>query len=409
MVQYEKRVLNALLDSYENSLLFTGENKVKISIDFPFTKKKMPEYFDESSYEYEKIHISMKELEKKGFLEIIWKKGKENHIISKVILKIENLEQIYAYTKRASKSDLIVKNLKLLREYQKKYDTPVCLELSEYLIERIEKNQSVKEYIDLAKGKETEMLFKGIFAVEANKRQYYIREFSIEVFHDTKVFEQIIGKVVKALRNFSDGFEEKETSEVLAEYGIYHTPNYVYFKGDIRLMVCQEEYNIGSLKQGIGISGEDLSAVRFLDMAAVHQVITIENLTTFFRWKEPESLIIYLGGYHNAVRRELLKSVYEALPGAKYYHFGDIDAGGFEIYRDLCEKTRIPFNMYRMNLAILQKYQKYGKPLKENDRVRLNKMLNGPLGKMEGFCEMVQYMLENNVKLEQECILQKDT
>ena len=120
MVQYEKRVLNALLDSYENSLLFTGENKVKISIEFPFTKKKMPEYFDESSYEYEKIHISMKELEKKGFLEIIWKKGKENHIISKVILKIENLEQIYAYTKRASKSDLIVKNLKLLREYQKK-------------------------------------------------------------------------------------------------------------------------------------------------------------------------------------------------------------------------------------------------------------------------------------------------
>lgn len=41
MMQYSKLILNSLLDSYENSLLFTGENKVNRPIAFPFVKKKI--------------------------------------------------------------------------------------------------------------------------------------------------------------------------------------------------------------------------------------------------------------------------------------------------------------------------------------------------------------------------------
>ena len=49
MAHYDARMLNGLLDSYENSLLSRGENKVAIHIAFHFTKKTMPEYFNESS------------------------------------------------------------------------------------------------------------------------------------------------------------------------------------------------------------------------------------------------------------------------------------------------------------------------------------------------------------------------
>ena len=79
-MQYEKRILNQLLDSYENSLLSRGENKVTVHIAFPFTKKTIPEYFDESSLAYEEIHAVLKGLEQKGYISIVWKKGKENHI-----------------------------------------------------------------------------------------------------------------------------------------------------------------------------------------------------------------------------------------------------------------------------------------------------------------------------------------
>ena len=51
MVQYDRKVLNRLLDTYENSLLSTGENKRMIQIEFRFTKTSIPSYFDESSNE----------------------------------------------------------------------------------------------------------------------------------------------------------------------------------------------------------------------------------------------------------------------------------------------------------------------------------------------------------------------
>ena len=131
----------------------------------------------------------------------------------------------------------------------------------------------------------------------------------------------------------------------------------------------------------------------------VKQVITIENLTTYFRWQEEDSLLIYLGGYHNGVRRGLLREIYASFPEAVYCHFGDIDAGGFEIYRDLREKTGIPFRMYHMDLETLQRYEAYGKRLTENDRKRLLTMRERP-----ELTQMIDYMLEHDVKLEQECI-----
>lgn len=197
MAQYERKILNGLLDSYENSRLFTGENKVNISIDFPFNKKKIPAYFDESSYEYENIHSAMRELEEQGLINIIWKKGKENHIISKVVLNLEQLDRAYRYVKRIPKAELVAFNIAVLENCRRIYDTPVCRRFIAYLLERLCAHQSVKEYMDLEDCQKTELLLKGIFEIERNQRQCYIREFSIEVFHDSKVLENISSRLGK--------------------------------------------------------------------------------------------------------------------------------------------------------------------------------------------------------------------
>ena len=405
MVQYDRKILNALLDSYENSRLFTGENKRNISIDFPFHKKKIPAYFDESSYEYERIHSSMQELEEQGYIRIVWKRGKENHIISKVVLNTEHVEQAYEYVKRVPKTDLALTTITLLQECRGSCDTPVCQKFMTYLLERLDSNRTVKEYIDLENTEATKLLLRGVFEIERNEKQCYLREFSIKVFHDSKMLQSMSGRLGKIFRTFGEDTEEKDFAQILAEYGIYHTPNYVYLKGKVSFWIHETLYHITDLKQGIGISGEDLSAIRFCDMNEIRRVITIENLTTFFRWEETDALIIYLGGYHNSVRRELLKNVYEALPDAEYCHFGDIDAGGFEIYEDLCKKTGIPFRMYRMDLSTLTAYEEYGRELTEHDRIRLKRMLEAHTFGTDSMHEVIRYMLERNVKLEQECVL----
>ncbi len=401
MARYDRILLNALIDSYERSLLFTGENKVNIRISFPFTQKTLPDYFEESSLAYEEIHACVEELEHREFISVEWKSGKAGHIITRIFLREEKLQEIYEYLHRTSRYQLQEQAKMLLKQAEQEYESPVCAKFIFYLRERLEANKSVREYLELSDLEGMKRIIRTIYLIERNEQPCYIREFSIRHFSDSKVVEGMFGNVTKIMYNFGDGFKGMELSDILAEYNIYHTPNYVYFKGNVVLKVGENLLPIGSMRQGIGVSGEDLPKIRLQDAHRIQKVITIENLTTFFRWQEENSLILYLGGYHNSVRRSLLKMIYKQLPNVVYYHFGDIDVGGFEIYEDLCAKTGIPFQLYRMDIDTLEKYVEFGRKLTENDKKRIQKILEKgqvPYG------QVLQYMLTKDVKLEQECV-----
>lgn len=406
MALYEKRILNALLDSYENSLLSRKENKVAVHISFPFTRKTTPEYFDESSLAYEDIHACVWELEGKGFIAVQWKKGKENHILQKVLLREENAELVYRYVGRIPKIKQENSTLKLLAELSGVYQTPVAAAFLQYLTARISSGQSVKEYIELQDEQKIRRLLKAVWAVETNEKTCYIREFSIRQFGDSKEMESLLGVTGKVFRRFGGKEGEADNYAILADYSIYHTPDYVYLKGEGTLYFGEDDstgLELSSLRQGIGVSGEDIATLRIKRKPTTQKVITIENLTTFFGWTEVNSIIIYLGGYHNTVRRELLQSIYQHMPEAEYLHFGDIDVGGFEIYEDLCRKTGIRFRPYHMGIEELQKYAGYAKKLTANDRKRLEELIK----KSDGNCpymEVLTYMKEKGMKLEQECV-----
>lgn len=94
---------------------------------------------------------------------------------------------------------------------------------------------------------------------------------------------------------------------------------------------------------------------------------------------------------------------YQEFPDAQYLHFGDIDVGGFEIYRDLCRKTGIPFQTYHMGIYQLEKYKAYSQELTDNDRKRLDKLIEKMDGEGED-TEVLKYMKETGRKLEQEGI-----
>lgn len=180
MAQYDIKILSGLLDSYENSLLSQGENKVNIHIAFRFTKKTMPEYFNESSLAYDEIHAVVKELERKDFLSVAWKKGKAGHIIQKVILKEEHIDKVYSYLKRTPKADNVNLHLHFLAAWeQEEKRTAIASKFAAYLKERIEKGKSVKEIIDLSDLEKTKKILAMLSLVENNKESCYIREFSI--------------------------------------------------------------------------------------------------------------------------------------------------------------------------------------------------------------------------------------
>ena len=84
-----------------------------------------------------------------------------------------------------------------------------CLLLAEET--RLESEQSVKEYLDIMDHRKTEQLIDTLDKVEQNRKECYIREFSIEHFHDSKVFETLIPKICKIFR---------EENEELTGFGI---------------------------------------------------------------------------------------------------------------------------------------------------------------------------------------------
>lgn len=405
-MRYEERILQTLLDSYERSRLSRGENEVAVHIAFPITPKTMPIYFDENSLAYEEIHGTAGHLEEMGYTCSVWKGGKKNHILQKIVLCDEKVDEIYRHLGRVPEKQMQQAQLAVLQELETECSTPVARNFICWLMKRLEQGKTVKEYLNLDDTEGSRRLIRAIHRIETNQKEIYIREFSVQCFGDSKELEKKSGLIGKIFRRFSDDMEDMDNDVILAEYGIYRTPNYVYVKGSGRLRIgTPEAYDIDlrSLRQGIGLSGEDLDGLEWKVDVSVKRIITIENLTTFFRWEEPDSVLIYLGGYHNAVRRKFLQKLYQVFPEAEYFHFGDIDVGGFEIYEDLCRRTGIPFTTYKMGISELEQYEQYTRELTENDRKRMDSLLNNEA--YENVWPILRYMKEHGKKLEQESIL----
>ena len=99
----------------------------------------------------------------------------------------------------------------------------------------------------------------------------------------------------------------------------------------------------------------------------------------------------------------MLKSLYKIYNNlSEFYHFGNIDVGGLRILNHLRTKTGIDIKPLMMNKETLITNQKYCKSLTNNDIKALKDMLESSMY-ME-FYDLIQYMLSEGIKLEQEII-----
>lgn len=129
--------------------------------------------------------------------------------------------------------------------------------------------------------------------------------------------------------------------------------------------------------------------------------MTIENKTAFYQFDDKYFSVMYLGGFANRYQINLLKKIILENPDIGYYHFGDIDAGGFYIHQHLCKNTGTNFELYHMNVEVLHDpaYTNCLSELTENDRTRIKS-----LSEIELYKEVANVMLDENVKLEQEIV-----
>ena len=148
MKNYKILILNKLIDSYENSVLYKGESKRDNKIYFKFTEKNIKDYFNELDYELkEEIDIACNQMESEKFIKIYKKSGLNNHLIDKVQLNLDNLENIYTFLKRKKKEQKENEVIDIVNKYTNEEN--ILGEFARYISSKLHEKASVKKYLDI--------------------------------------------------------------------------------------------------------------------------------------------------------------------------------------------------------------------------------------------------------------------
>lgn len=390
-------LLNTLLDKYERSKTFQGDNKQLQSISLK-PEKVFPAYIDDAQYEvFHQVNEAVKDLELQGVVRAL---RLRNGVISKITLNLDMLDVGYQLCGRTAKKDIYKQLHEVWEELESTIEDDRIKQIFHTYIreqeERIGQNKQVA-YFDGDISSYRQLLL-AIREILQNETEQFIRDFSVRTLGASKKLESMEDRIRSFLYEHGDCAEKEDALE---EYGIVRTPTNVSMKGKATLFIGDQKLDLSRLRGDISLSTISLAQINRIDIIG-DRIVTIENLTSFYSFEEENSFVIYLGGYHNGVKRSFLKQVYESNPDKTYVHFGDIDAGGFYIYEHLIKRTSIPFGLIGMDTDTLQKHKGAWRDLTANDRKRIQALLNRD--EILGYREVLLFMLEHNCKLEQEAV-----
>lgn len=396
MSDFGNKVLSKLLDKYENSVISKNGSLRNIKISLSLKDKELKSYTCRSSYDFREANDAVLSFyEQKGF--IIVKKDPYDTFES-LYLNIENVNLVYDFLKRINPADELKKISSILDNEKSIGVTKNFVLFCKKWIS--EKFAFPKTYFDSSE--QLKDILRGVIEVQNLDKETRFRDFSVEVYGDSKKFERLKLKMAKIFYDFDDecyidNFNEETALEILAEKNLVKNTTYAIIKGDVTFELNGIIINLKQLGYEFCLSDKMINDVVFIKTGA-KKVVTIENLTTFYDFNEKDCIVLYLGGFHNAVKRKLVEKLHKCYPELLYLHFGDIDAGGISILKHLRSKTGVEFISYKMNIETLTEYKEYWRKLTDNDRKRLKKLID------EEFSELINYMLINDCKLEQEAI-----
>lgn len=395
-MEYSKDIINRLLDTYERRSGYAKRPEELRSIQFEVSKE-YPVYKDR--YDNEKYRDINAAIEKNVAAGLIIADKDQTGRYSKVKLNIAKIDECYALVKRISIPDQCQKVLIVLEKAN-------CSE--SLLIGRVVKDFSerIKSYkklpydlgYDARRVGEVLQVLESVIKLTS---ETYIRNFSTALFKDSKRFQREYRETIESiLFDYTDDVVEKD--DILGYYNLYENPTYVLIKGNARICFAESVIDLSEMPGGIALSNGSLAGIKKI-LVKVDKVITIENLTTYHDCDESDALYIYLGGYHNSSKQKLLELLYENNNDKEYYHEGDLDVYGFLILENLIAKTQIPFKPLLMDLEAIERFYRAGlyKNLTARDRKLINSKKDEQLSEYK---DVLEYMLENDCKIEQESI-----
>lgn len=386
----ERSILRLLIKRYENSVLSTtgSDRNLRIVCNL---QKDFPEYFDYEHFDLaENMNDDIVRWIELGWIKADYDENEEKY--QSIELNVNAVDEICEALNLSTDR----MNAKQIEALMQKYLHQGIDPYVEDVLNRIRTFKAYKSLVYTELSMQEDVL-KSLVEMMKLEEDILQRVFSARVLGNSKSFEKISGKVISIIRKYFSN-DEEDDRQLLAQYHILQNPGHLIIKGHGTLQIKDSVVQIEDFKEGLTLSGSDVHEAKLISIRD-RSILTIENLTSFYQCEKAETLIIYLGGYHNTIRRDFLKQLYSQFPDLIFLHSGDLDAGGFQILEHLKSKTGIPFKSYKMDTETLQKHIQDAVKLTANDRIRLENLIHIP-----EYAEVISYMLKYNIKLEQEQI-----
>ena len=394
-MELSKAILNKLISKYENSKASQGVAKrnVKISLNM------IDDVFKEHrNYDEGKLKAALSILSLKKFVFVIKNSSRYERI--ELNLDPKSIDECYIFLNRENPKYRKEKLISYLTSLLKIDNETIQNMSSSFLSDLSEgKQKHVETYFSSLD--ELKKIVKVVLEVANLECEVSERVFSIKCFGDSKTLMNIKSKVNVILKEFSEEIYNDE-DDPLFNLGVVSNTNYAFIKGDLSFKINDQLIDLGKYKNELALSDKMIDEIEIVSLNE-SKIITIENLTNFLEFNEDGFIAIYLGGFHNSVKRKLLLKIREANSNLTFYHFGDIDAGGFYILNHLKEKTRINFIPFKMKVDVFINNLSRAKDLTKNDIKRLERMKDD--SRFDEFKEVIEAMLKENKKLEQEALI----
>lgn len=284
-------------------------------------------------------HETIEELEKlesQGML-VLERHRRDHSAILRVRLPLQNATALFAYlgisapeSERASLSEIFrqAQRSAVPVQFQTGWDS-FCSEMAKAAAS----GRSMRPF-DRSKPGQAGQIMKVLPLILAWEGESLLRFASALLFHDSKFLEEIRPRVEASLARITGG-----TASTLADFGIIQNERSFLIHGPVSLLFETGELQVGLLESPVRISVTDIRRAKIGTSAC--RCLTVENAAMLHELaKLGGDTILASSGSEGGFANSAVITFLRALPlNIELWHFGDSDPKGFDILRDLRERS----------------------------------------------------------------------
>jgi hypothetical protein len=183
---------------------------------------------------------------------------------------------------------------------------------------------------------------------------------------NSKRLESLSARLEQTIKLLTEG-----KIQSLEDLGISANPRFVLLHGPLKLQLSGKVLDFGSLIGPFRLSEKDIRGAEVISTSA-GRCLTVENETTFHELAKLHSgEVLIRTSFPGSGTLALLQRLPDTV---EFWHFGDTDPEGYEILRDLRERTGRAFRPLHMGY----RPQPESPLLTSDDRRKAERLLNSP-------------------------------